>query len=274
MNHHERLNVGFSLTINRNRNIAKFLDPSRFGYEFVPLADDSPIDHYDLFLPLVIQDIKLLADRFGHCNGRRFVVPRSDLVELADDKRRFYEFLNGHGFAAHVPPAADQGSYPWVLKRRKDAGGEHCHIIQGPDDEKMYRHLIDSDDYLSQQYIAGDTEYTTHLFRYQNRTEFHTTVEFQMNRDVYVRGRRLQPYKNVHINFIASDHLGLFERILERMGFDGLCCFNFKLRNNRPIIFEMNPRYGGSLAPKINEVLTAIARSLGRTTADPTVGSP
>lgn len=263
----ERLNVGFSLTTARNKNIARRLDPSRFEHEFISLTEESRLDRYDLFLPLIIQDIKLLADRFGRWNGRRFVVPSSDLVDLADDKQRFFDFLIRQRFSEHVPMPADRATYPWILKRRRDAGGEHCHIIQGPDDAEQFRPQIDSDDYLTQQYVAGSKEYTTHIYRFQNRTEFHTTVEFRMNRELYVRGRRMQPYKNVQIDFVASKHLDLFERILDRMGFEGLCCFNYKLVDGQPIIFEMNPRYGGSLAPKINEVLTAIARTL-RWTSD------
>ena len=40
-----------------------------------------------------------------------------------------------------------------------------------------------------------------------------------------------------------------FQSILRFIGFNGLCCVNYKLRNERPVILEINPCFGASLCP-------------------------
>ncbi|MNC96669.1 hypothetical protein D3C83_141030 [compost metagenome] len=41
--------------------------------------------------------------------------------------------------------------------------------------------------------------------------------------------------------------LDSFCEILTLLKFEGLCCFNYKIKDSRPLIFEINPRFGGSL---------------------------
>ena len=41
--------------------------------------------------------------------------------------------------------------------------------------------------------------------------------------------------------------LATFSSILTAIGYEGLCCFDYKIANGKPKIFEINPRFGGSL---------------------------
>lgn len=43
------------------------------------------------------------------------------------------------------------------------------------------------------------------------------------------------------------EFLGLFSDILNLIDFNGLFCFNFKIVDDVPMIFEINPRLGWSL---------------------------
>ena len=44
------------------------------------------------------------------------------------------------------------------------------------------------------------------------------------------------------------DYLDKFSAILNSIGYEGLCCFDYKVINGKPQIFEINPRFGGSLS--------------------------
>jgi hypothetical protein len=46
------------------------------------------------------------------------------------------------------------------------------------------------------------------------------------------------------------------------LNFQGLCCFNYKLVDGQPVIFELNPRFGGSLPRDINRMLFALQHRL------------
>lgn len=45
----------------------------------------------------------------------------------------------------------------------------------------------------------------------------------------------------------SDPFLLLWDRLLDTLGFEGLCCINYKLNNGRPLLLEINPRFGGSL---------------------------
>ena len=76
-----------------------------------------------------------------------------------------------------------------------------------------------------------------------------------MGRDYYVkssREKRVSDTIDTH-----SLHIDSFEAILDAMSYtDGTCCFN-KERDGRLLIFEVNPRFGGSLFRDINTCLVA-----------------
>ena len=113
---------------------------------------------------------------------------------------------------------------------------------------------IDTRKYFRQEFIAGKTEYTTHIVMFEARIRFASTFAFDFDRDHFVKGRRFQP---VSRRQMASPFLDIFEGILNALEFCGTCCFNYKIVEGVPKIFELNPRFGGSLAGDINSYLDA-----------------
>jgi predicted ATP-grasp superfamily ATP-dependent carboligase len=43
-------------------------------------------------------------------------------------------------------------------------------------------------------------------------------------------------------------YIDIFSDLLNAIGFEGLCCIDYKVKNGIPYIFEINPRFGGSLS--------------------------
>ena len=43
--------------------------------------------------------------------------------------------------------------------------------------------------------------------------------------------------------------------ILKKIAYKGLCCFNYKIVDDKPLIFEMNPRFGASLIRDLNNII-------------------
>jgi hypothetical protein len=72
-----------------------------------------------------------------------------------------------------------------------------------------------------------------------------TTLEFTFDREVFIKGREPDCGRAV----VDCAHLDRFGSILAMIGFEGLCCFNYKLLGKQPLIFEINPRFGASLSP-------------------------
>ncbi len=70
-------------------------------------------------------------------------------------------------------------------------------------------------------------------------------IEYVFETRSAIKGKDRLRYKAV----CSCPYLDVFSSILAAIGFNGLCCFNYKVANGLPMILEINPRFGGSLSP-------------------------
>ena len=105
-----------------------------------------------------------------------------------------------------------------------------------------------------QRYVPGRTEFTTHILALDGEPKFATTFSFSFDCDYFVKGKQ-QEWATMEIT--GTRYLDLFSQILRWLEFSGTCCFNYKIERGSPMIFEMNPRFGGSLCFDINSYLRA-----------------
>ena len=248
----------------RNRKILKQIDNTRFAAEF--RSFDSPLDweKFDAIIPLTLPDQWHLQRVCPDLNGTRFLTPNWPLVELAHDKPRFNRFLCDQGLDAYVPYMGNWQRYPFVLKKNRDAGAEHTHLIESIVDEQRWAAELASSDYFCQEYVPGQVEYTTHLL-FDGGVRYQMSVRFDSNQPWYIRGVATQASRGIRMSRVSLPCENVFSRILDLIGYRGTCCFNYKLIGGRPMIFEMNPRIGGSLPLDLNNYLDTVLSVLGRT---------
>jgi hypothetical protein len=230
-----------------------------FEASFVDLAGAS-LEAFDAVVPLATAHYAPLRMR-PEMLGRRFFHPRADVAALCDDKLRLAEWLLAEGFSDHTPPLRSPGApYPYVWKRRWGAWGNACWFVAGPDAE---RELDPADEaWFAQAWTPGAVEYATHVLRVAGRVRYASTFTYDMGAEGLVRGQQHTPQ---HTGFSPGcPHMALFETILTRLSYEGTACFNYKLVDGRPMIFEINPRFGGSLAGDITAYLQAYLAALSR----------
>lgn len=201
---------------------------------------------YDLVVPFSVEDLLAVCDDEQLRARNPLPLPTRAAIELCDDKAALNEHLRAHGFARHVPADVAAGShYPYMLKRCRDAFARHAYRIAGPEDEAAHTDAVASPDYLRQEWIDGDTEFSAHLLFWGGRIQRALTVSFLMQPGGAVRGR-----DRILLHRRCSDrHLGLFADMLRSVGFEGLCCVNYKERTGTPLVLEINPRCGFTLTP-------------------------
>ncbi len=66
---------------------------------------------------------------------------------------------------------------------------------------------------------------------------------YEFENETPIKGRDPTLYKIIH----RCAYLDLFRIVLSAIGFQGLCCVNYKVACGQPFILEINPRFGGSL---------------------------
>lgn len=229
--------------------IARDIDHRRFEPSFAPF-DAVDLSHFDLVVPLRIEQID--AARPAVAIGRA-VLPTPDLVALCDDKLVFNRWLIGAGFGDTVPellgPRPD--IFPYIRKTRQGDFGLGCRMVRaaGEDDG------VDTPDVFRQRAVPGHMEYVLHLLRARGTIRFHVAYRYDMGQPLGVRGHADAP-----ATITPADPGPVFGRcadILDAMGFEGTCCFNYKLEDGALRILECNPRFGGSLVGVVTDYVAA-----------------
>ena len=217
---------------------------------------------YDLVMPLTLRDARHFNQHFAHLNKVKALVPSTSSIDACNDKQAFAQCLLRGGFARFLPGTGDGLAYPYVLKRHVSEWGVDTYIINDSDDEENLRERIGSGEFLRQEFVSGQREYTTHILMAGGRIRFQRTIEFTFAEAMFVKGRSYAPASQ---EFVDHRHLSpLFEDILNCLGFRGICCFNYKMQDGMPKIFEVNPRQGASMTGFLADVvksLQAVLRS-------------
>ncbi|MGR6327841.1 hypothetical protein ACU5AX_02130 [Sphingomonas sp. XXL09] len=229
--------------------IAQYLDHQRYEASFAPF-DAVDLTRFDLVVPLRVEQIA--SARPAAALGRA-TLPDADLVALCDDKLAFNRWLIGNGFGDAVPellgPSPDV--FPYIRKTRQGDFGFGCQMIQGPGEDDG----ADTPDVFRQRAIVGADEYVLHLLRVGGRVRFQVAYRYDMGQPLGVRGHADRPSA-----IMPTDPGPVLDRciaILDALGFEGTCCFNYKLEEGALRILELNPRFGGSLVGVVTDYVAA-----------------
>jgi len=243
-------------------NILGHIDGSRFRHEFGP-PDENRLEGVDAFVPLSLPDIRAMQQVRGPLAAKA-LVPTRNALELANHKINFYDFLVAHGFESNVPRVIESPSrFPVVAKLAYGSNGSSVWIVEHDDqlDELLNRHP--RDELFFSEYIADTREYAFHLLAKHGEILWSGLVEHDHSESgsrPYIRGRD----GAIGTSQRRGDfpELKVLHAIIARLGFSGTACFDFKMVDATPKIFEVNPRPGYSLALFINEYLDALLDQL------------
>lgn len=238
--------------------VAERLDRSRFDATFRDFREPPPqFSQFDCIVPLRLSDYAPLRAYPGRA---ACLIPDLAAVSIADDKPRFVTFLRDAGFGEFAPTVYNGTvQYPFIYKKRVDVAGKNARIVFSPEEHAAFESGIVAAEYFRQEYVGGRIEYTSHFLTVDGRPTFDTTLEFTFGRDHFVRGLRCEAASSRKVNTPFAD---LFAAILKALNYTGTGCFNYKIENGRPKIFELNPRAGGSLRLDLNAYLDAYLAAL------------
>ena len=226
--------------------------------DFVDLSV-ADFDAYDVIIPLARRHAEALGRR-PDLKGRKFLHPSPETVALCHDKLALTRFLIAEGFGDFVPSLRAPGApYPYVWKRRQSAFGRDCHIVRGPEDE---RDLDPADpDWFAQVVAPAPIEYATHILRAGGKIHYVSSMTYQLAGPGLVLGQLNAP-RAIRLD-AGCPHLDIFAAILDRLDYEGVTCIDYKVEGGRPLIFEINPRFGGSLCRDATAFVEAYIGALG-----------
>ena len=239
-------------------------DKSLYDFTYANFDTHPKINSYDLVLPLYEKDIFILND-FYTKRSRNFLIPSNEVVHFCNNKKIFNTYLIENGFEQFIPKLLDEGKeFPYILKKNIDEWGLNSHIIDSKETEKKFAGLLNHPDYFKQEYIQGEDEYTTHFIFDNNKIVYGFTLHFKFPDEVFIKGLQSPSFKTAQINPVETLFKDLFEQILIQVNFNGVGCFNYKIVDGIPKIFELNPRVGGSLPLDLENFIDAYKKTCDR----------
>lgn len=227
-----------------NDGIRRGFRRTRYKVEFGDITCES-IKKFDVVVPLAPQDFDSLRRSSGRSCKNRISVPSEESAQLCHDKLALNEALIRAGFAANIPRTGRELTPPYILKKRMGWWGVDCHVIRDLKDEQTFSQQINDPAYFCQELIHGRTEFATHILFMGGRIVKALNVMYEFETETPIKGQSQILYTVIH----RCPYLKLFAQMLRAIDFEGLCCVNYKVERGRPLLLEINPRFGGSLAP-------------------------
>ncbi len=219
--------------------------------------DDATVGRYDVLVPLVIEDVRRLVACRGAAARNLLPVSSGVVVDLCDDKLAFWHFARERGFGEYTPRMAGEGEWPCVLKARRGFGGVGTWFAGSREEEVLLREgVVGAGEWFRQAVVPGAVEYATHVLFLGGRVVRSLTFEYDMGASGKVKGKD----GPVRQRMMRSRHDEVFERILSAMGYEGLCCIDYKVEGGVPKVMEINPRIGSSLLPYFFSYLRSLSR--------------
>ena len=168
-------------------------------------------------------------------------------VNVLDDKSRFAEFMMDH-FPDHTPFVFYYNydnieyisdtvplTHQFILKPNKGYAGAGIKIIDKLGDRKKH-HVV-------QEYINHDMAYVGHFLVLKGRVLKKIYFYSHHTQNRIKRG----PIRNYQTTETLTSDDSVFDNIFRHLNYSGFACPEFVIVDDRIVIFEINPRPGGSL---------------------------
>ncbi|MEP2770512.1 MAG: ATP-grasp domain-containing protein [Fulvivirga sp.] len=175
----------------------------------------------------------------------KIVVSNTSAIEIGDDKWLTTQFLKDHNFPypksflsddLNQALSFDHGlDFPLIAKPRVGARSIGLHLVKN--DQQLNEVIRSNTNYIIQECIPDDEgEFTAGVIIY-NDTVLSNII---LRRDL----RDGNTYRAYHEGYEK------FKEIIAKMALElnieGPCNFQFRVRNNEPVVFEINSRFSGT----------------------------
>ncbi len=246
------------------RTLRASADPARFEIVMADLTQ-AETTGFDAIIPMDLPDHAWL-ERSGRALPA-LTVPKA-LRELCHDKPHLNLRLIALGFSDNVPAMRDElpgdlRAHPVILKARRSAWGRDTQLVLGPPvaDEVLGR--LAAGTHFLQDYIPGRIEYAAHVLMHRGQPQMWQCRAYEMGDHPVVKGVAHQPVATRPL--AEPPGAEVLERILAAIGFHtGTCCIDYRMVEDRPLLFEINPRFGASLCTNVSPYLDAYLACLAR----------
>ena len=189
----------------------------------------------------------LINERILKNAGLKYIINSADALKNFVNKQKFYDLMLQNNLSAYVPKYyenIEDVQFPCMVKTKTGGAGRGVYLAYN----KEEINTIDKDIILS-EYLKSNVEYATTIFYNNGKLLKDITYSKTALKDTYVLQQESKD--TIKVQREETQFLELFVKIVEIFsGRDGYCAcsINYKIENDIPKIFEINPRMGYTLA--------------------------
>jgi carbamoyl-phosphate synthase large subunit len=214
-----------------------------FKLELVHICN---IENIDVIIPISSHDIDFFSQnpisKFDFRKIPKTLVMDEENHALINDKLLAYNFCNDIGVITPKVYREDSLTFPSIYKPRKASGSKGVVVLENLED--LYYHLNKNYDGFISEYIEGD-EYTCDtLFNFEGKCIGHL---------VRVRNKVRCGAATVSTT-IKIDVQTIIHKLENSKIFRGPVNFQFKVKNQKIIVFDLNDRFASGGLPLSVEV--------------------
>lgn len=188
----------------------------------------------------------------------RSLTANASVIELLSDKAQFVQWMKRCGKGKLIPNTAfgkPLRKFPQLLKKTRLNGGRGQVIVSSKAEMRtlLNRPKWHSGDWIAQEAIHGIKEYVWHVICKDGEVLWSLLLGYVLPREFSIRpdGR-----SSPKIAALPESALKPLVTLLKKLNYTGPANIDFKIVGRKPIIFEINPRFGGSLMlPKFVDYL-------------------
>ena len=214
----------------------------------------SDFSKYDLVVPLVVKDLLICIERKNELINQIIPIPSLESFNICNNKLEFNNILKANGLSDFIPKIGKEIKYPYILKKETGEYGATTFVINNAEDESKHSEMLVDGLHFKQELIQGNKEYASHIVFKNGQIESHIRVCYTYDREHYVQGKLIYVSKAICKPKFDAE----FTKVLKAINYEGLCCIDYKVKNDQPKIFEINPRFGGSLTDYFFTVLNKL----------------
>ena len=199
-----------------------------------------------------------------HPKGYLSLIPSKDVIDIVSYKTNFYNLLTKNDLGEHFPKQLTSPNFakPFIIKRLNGAGGEGIFLVWNQDryEKALQQPSLKGQPYILEEYIEGDNEYVFYCVCKDGELLWSTSLIAQPPTDSRVQKGS---FTNAAETQIKPDVYDIFKTIFKLLNYNGPANINYKLKEGKPIIFEINPRFGGTLMdPKFRHLLSEQVKTI------------
>ena len=176
--------------------------------------------------------------------------PSPNSIAILHDKKIFIVFLQEKKLDKFMPKIyrdIHSAQFPIVIKQRNLMAGYGVASVNSLGD---YLHIINTPhwqnkDIILQSFVPGRLEYATHAMCAKGRILWHVTFSYRIKGACPIKGEFSRVI--TRLSKSNSNLMKILKIIVADLNYDGPLCADYKIVSGIPIIFEINPRFGGSL---------------------------